>query len=182
MGPGGPLPTRALDLGHRQSRSGGEPNKPRVRINLMAGAKMIDVPARRTPRRVQPGGGHRVPISPPARKENHEEMKRTGAQSWCFLWGKLVFVGGMEKEMTERRGHARTYVLSVTRADAKQSRSSSRDRRGASAAPQRRRAAVPARTCPVARHGPLSRRARSALLCFVFFFDGAGSNIEHAVK
>ena len=93
MGPGGPLPTRALDLGHRQSRSGGEPNKPRVRINLMAGAKMIDVPARRSPRRAQPGGGHRVPISPPARKENHEEMKRTGAQSWCFLWGKLVFCG-----------------------------------------------------------------------------------------
>ena len=80
-GPGGPLPTRASDLGHRQSRSGGEPNKPRVRINLMAGAKMIDVPARRTPRRAQPGGGHRVPMSPPARKENHEEIKRTGAQS-----------------------------------------------------------------------------------------------------
>ena len=68
-GPGGPLPTRALDLGHRQSRSGGEPNKPRVRINLMAYAKMADVPARRTPRRAQPGGGHRPRADVTTRKK-----------------------------------------------------------------------------------------------------------------
>ena len=73
----------------------------------MAYAKMIDVPARRTQRRAQPGGGHRMPMSPPARKENHEEMKRTGAQSWCF--GKLVFCG-RDGERDDREARSRQNI------------------------------------------------------------------------
>ena len=84
--------------------------------------------------------------------------------------------------MTERRGHARTYVLSVTRADAKakplELERQARCKRRATAASRRSaRAHLPGRA-PRAAESPRPQRAPLLRL----LFDVVGSAIKYAVK